>query len=100
MSSGSASGAICLPHPNEEDRLPTRLCAIINAIFYVLRDLLDVSLLARYLSAVANSPLSFPALTRSSGPGTGLLTALRSAERERVGRNAQPSAAIMDAASA
>ncbi|HEY6409458.1 MAG TPA: IS5 family transposase [Ktedonobacteraceae bacterium] len=71
---------------------------IFNAIFYVLR----TGCPWRYL------PSNFPPwqtvyyhfrLLRLKGIWYRLFTALREAFRERVGRNAQPSAAIMDAAS-
>lgn len=75
---------------------PTR--SILNAIFYVLR----TGCPWRYL------PSNFPPWQtvfyhfrrwRLKGFWYRLFTALRVAERERVGRNAQPSAAIMDAQS-
>jgi putative transposase len=74
------------------------LRAIFDAIFYVLR----TGCPWRYL------PANFPPWQtvfyhfrrlRHKGTWFRLLTALREAERERVGRNAQPSAAIMDAQS-
>src|SRR5437667_11458211 len=74
------------------------LRAIFDAIFYVLR----TGCPWRYL------PSNFPPWQtvfyhfrrwRLKGIWYRLFTALRVAERERVDRNAQPSAAIMDAAS-
>ncbi len=74
------------------------LRAIFDAIFYVLR----TGCPWRYL------PCNFPPWQtvfyhfrrlRLKGTWFRLLTTLREAERERVGRNAQPSAAIMDAQS-
>ncbi len=88
-----------LPAMSRRGRPPTHLLrAIFDAIFYVLR----TGCPWRYL------PANFPPGKQSSLifvgsaiPGTWfrLLTALRAAERERVGRNAHPSVAIMDAAS-
>jgi putative transposase len=74
------------------------LRAIFDAIFYVLR----TGCPWRYLPA--NFPpwqTVFYHLRRLRLKGTWfrLLTTLRSAERERVGRNVQPSAAIMDSQS-
>ena len=72
---------------------------IFDAIFYVLR----TGCPWRYL------PANFPPWQtvfyhfrrlRLKGTWFRLLTTLREAERERVGRNAQPSAAIIDATSA
>lgn len=72
--------------------------SILNAIFYALR----TGCPWRYL------PGNFPPWQtvfyhfrrlRLKGTWFRLLTALRTAERERVGRNAQPSAAIIDAQS-
>src|SRR5713101_267432 len=69
---------------------------ILDAIFYVLR----TGCAWRYL------PTNFPPWQtvfyhfrrlRLRGIWFRLLTAFRTAERERVGRNAQPSAAIIDA---
>src|SRR5215813_4177354 len=74
------------------------LRSILNAIFYVLR----TGCPWRYL------PVNFPPWQtvsyhfrrlRLKGTWFRLMTALRGVERERVGRNAQPSAAIMDAQS-
>jgi putative transposase len=72
------------------------LRAICNAIFYVLR----TGCPWRYL------PSNFPPWQtvfyhfRLKGNWYRLFTALHIAERERVGRNAEPSAAIMDSQSA
>ncbi len=88
-----------LPPSPRRGRPPTHsLRAIFDAIFYVLR----TGCPWRYL------PCDFPPWQkvfyhfrrlRLKGIWFRLLTALRGAERERVGRNAQPSAAIMDAQS-
>lgn len=93
----------CLPQhlPSEPSRGRPRTHAlreIFNAIFYVLR----TGCAWRYL------PCNFPPWQtvfyhfrrfRLKGTWFRLLTALRGAERERVGRNAQPSAAVIDAQS-
>jgi transposase len=88
-----------LPPLPKRGRPPTHsLRSIFDAIFYVLR----TGCPWRYL------PANFPPwqtvfyhfrCLRLKGIWFRLLTALREAERERVGRNAQPSAAIMDAQS-
>src|SRR5947209_15989325 len=97
-----------LAHGKAEQQLPLQskrgrpaihsLRAIFDAIFYVLR----TGCPWRYL------PCNFPPwqmvfyhfrCLRLKGTWFRLLTTLREAERERVGRNAQPSAAIMDAQS-
>lgn len=88
-----------LPVVSRRGRPPTHpLRAIFDAIFYVLR----TGCPWRYL------PANFPPWQtvfyhfrrfRLKGTWFRLLTALREAERERVGRNTQPSAAIMDAQS-
>src|SRR6266480_4934429 len=88
-----------LPSESSRGRPRTHsLREICNAIFYVLR----TGCPWRYL------PCNFPPWQtvfyhfrrlRLKGLWFRLLTALREAERERVGRNAQPSAAIMDAQS-
>ena len=88
-----------LPPLPRRGRPPThQLRSIFDAIFYVLR----TGCPWRYL------PANFPPWQtvfyhfrrlRLKGTWFRLLTALREAERERVGRNAQPSAAIMDAQS-
>jgi putative transposase len=88
-----------LPPSPRRGRPPTHsLRAIFDAIFYVLR----TGCPWRYL------PANFPPLQtvfyhfrrlRLKGTWFRLLTTLRSAERERVGRNVQPSAAIMDSQS-
>jgi putative transposase len=75
------------------------LRTIFDAIFSVLRDFLPMALLARELSPWQTVFYHFRRL-RLKGTWFRLLTALREAERERVGRNVQPSAAIMHAASA
>jgi putative transposase len=59
---------------------------------------LPMALLARELSPWQTVFYHFRRL-RLKGTWFRLLTALREAERERVGRNVQPSAAIMDAQS-
>jgi len=89
-----------LPSQPKRGRPPTHsLRAIFDAIFYVLR----TGCPWRYL------PCNFPPWQtvfyhfrrlRLKGTWFRLLTILREAERERVGRNAQPSAAIIDATSA
>src|SRR5215471_9119862 len=89
-----------LPPLSKGGRPPTHsLRTIFDAIFYILR----TGCPWRYL------PANFPPWQtvfyhfrrlRLIGTWFRLLTALREAERMRVGRNAQPSAAIMDAASA
>lgn len=86
-----------LPSQPRRGRSPTHsLRAIFDAIFYVLR----TGCPWRYL------PANFPPWQtvfyhfrrlRLKGTWFRLLTALREDERERVGRNPQPSAAIMDA---
>src|SRR5260221_6059446 len=88
-----------LPPASRRGRPPTHsLSTIFNAIFYVLR----TGCPWRYL------PANFPPWQtvfyhfrhlRLKGTWFRLLTTLREAERERVGRDAQPSAAIMDAQS-
>ncbi len=88
-----------LPPLSRLGRPPTHsLRAIFDAIFYVLR----TGCPWRYL------PCNFPPWQtvyyhfrrlRLKGTWFRLLTTLREAERERVGRNAHPSAAIMDAQS-
>jgi putative transposase len=88
-----------LPLLPRRGRPPTHsLRSIFDAIFYVLR----TGCPWRYL------PANFPPWQtvcyhlrrlRLKGIWFRLLTALREAERERVGRNRQPSAAIMDAQS-
>ncbi|GHO61607.1 hypothetical protein KSC_004990 [Ktedonobacter sp. SOSP1-52] len=88
-----------LPPLSKRGRPSTHsLRAIFDAIFYVLR----TGCPWRYL------PCNFPPWQtvfyhfrrlRLKGTWFRLLTALRGAERGRVGRNAQPSAAIMDAQS-
>lgn len=88
-----------LPPLSRRGRPPTHsLRAIFDAIFYVLR----TGCPWRYL------PADFPPWQtvfyhfrrlRLKGTWFRLLTTLREAERERVGRNAQPSAAIIDAQS-
>ncbi|HLX58504.1 MAG TPA: IS5 family transposase [Ktedonobacteraceae bacterium] len=88
-----------LPPLPRRGRPPIHLLrAICDAIFYVLR----TGCPWRYL------PCNFPPWQtvfyhfrrlRLKGTWLRLLTTLREAERERVGRNAQPSAAIMDAQS-
>src|SRR5260370_3720827 len=86
-----------LPPLPRRGRPPTHsLRAVFDAIFYVLR----TGCPWRYL------PVNFPPWQtvfyhfrrlRLKGIWFRLLTALREAERERVGRNDQPSAAIIDA---
>src|SRR5215469_11693411 len=88
-----------LPPQSKRGRPPIHsLRSIFDAIFYVLR----TGCPWRYL------PANFPPWQtvfyhfrrlRLKGTWFRLLTVLREAERERVGRNAQPSAAIMDAQS-
>src|SRR6266446_5454274 len=88
-----------LPSPSRRGRPPTHsLRSIFDAIFYVLR----TGCPWRYL------PCTFPPWQtvfyhfrrlRLKGTWFRLLTTLREAERERVGRHAQPSAAIIDAQS-
>lgn len=88
-----------LPPRFKRGRPPTHaLRAIFDAIFYVLR----TGCPWRYL------PCNFPPWQtvfyhfrrlRLKGTWFRLLTALREAERERAGRNPEPSAAIMDAQS-
>src|SRR5215472_1212525 len=88
-----------LPSLSRRGRPPTHsLRSIFDAIFYILR----TGCPWRYL------PCNFPPWQtvfyhfqrlRLKGIWFRLLTALREAERKRVGRNAQPSAAIIDAQS-
>jgi len=88
-----------LPAQSKRGRPPIHsLRSIFDAIFYILR----TGCPWRYL------PANFPPWQtvfyhfrrlRLKGTWFRLLTVLREAERERVGRNAQPSAAIMDAQS-
>jgi putative transposase len=87
-----------LSEPSRGRPRPHPLREICNAIFYVLR----TGCPWRYL------PSNFPPWQtvfyhfrrwRLKGNWYCLFTALRAAERERVGRNAQPSAAIIDSQS-
>lgn len=90
-----------LPTVPKRGRPPIhQLRTIFDAIFSVLRTGCPWRYLPANFPRLSNGALPLSPFARSPAPGARLLTVLREAERERVGRNAQPSAAIMDAASA
>jgi putative transposase len=89
-----------LPPQPKRGRPPTHSQrSIFNAIFYVLR--YPMPPFATYQPISHAFQTVFYHFRRLRDPSTWfrLLTTLREAERERVGRNSQPSAAIIDAQS-
>ena len=90
-----------LPTVPKRGRPPIHpLRIIFDAVFSVLRTGWTFRYPPANFPRLSNGVLPLSPFARSPAPGAGLLMVLREAERERVGRNAQRSRAIMDAASA
>jgi putative transposase len=98
MPSGSVCNRICLPQKPREDPAPTLRAIVIDAIFYVVRSGCHWRLLPHDFPPWSTVYYHFRRF-RSNGLWSFILKGLHAAERKRVGKDPQPTAAIMDSQS-